>query len=121
MKSIGNFFWCILVGWLLALSNFITGLICCITIILIPVGLQMFKLAKLSFLPFGKEVRWVKTDGKMLLNVIWAILFGWESALAYVFIGLLLCATVVLIPAGLQLFKMAKLMLLPIGAEVAEK
>ena len=102
----------------MALSNLLAGVLCCITIILIPVGLQMFKFAKLSFLPFGKEVKWVKTEGKMFLNVIWAILFGWESALAYLLIGVILCITVVLIPAGLQLFKMAKLVLLPIGAQV---
>jgi uncharacterized membrane protein YccF (DUF307 family) len=33
------------------------GLLLCITIIGIPFGLQMFKIAKLSLMPFGAEVK----------------------------------------------------------------
>ena len=33
------------------------GIACCVTIIAIPFGLQSFKMAKLSLLPFGSVVR----------------------------------------------------------------
>lgn len=54
----------------------------------------------------------------MAANVVWLLLGGWWSALCYLAEGALYCVTVVGIPFGLQLFKMAKLTLLPFGAEV---
>ena len=90
----------------------------CITVIGIPVGLQCFKLASLSFFPFGKEVRYGGGAGSFLLNVIWLLVSGLPLALEHVAMGLLLCVTILGIPFGLQQFKLAKLALLPFGAEV---
>lgn len=53
---IGNILWVILLGWELALANLVAAIIFAITIIGIPFAKQSFKLAKLSFMPFGKEV-----------------------------------------------------------------
>ena len=53
---IANILWVILIGWEMALGYLAAGLICCVTIIGIPVGLQAFKLMKLAFLPFGASV-----------------------------------------------------------------
>jgi len=53
---IGNIIWLILFGWELAVSHLVIGLIFCLTIIGIPFGLQHFKFAKLSLIPFGAEV-----------------------------------------------------------------
>lgn len=121
LKKIGNFFWCILFGWWLAIIYLVIGLLACITIILIPYGLQLFKIARLIFMPFGKKIVWTKSTGKMLLNIIWAILLGWECALGALIGGLGCCITIVGIPAGLQLFKIAKLCLLPLGATIEKK
>lgn len=52
-----NVLWMLTGGLLLALSHLILGLIYAITIIGIPFASQHFKLAALSFAPFGKEVR----------------------------------------------------------------
>ncbi len=121
LKLLGNVIWFIVFGWEMALVYFLLGLIACITIILLPVGLQLFKLASLVMMPFGKEVRWTKSGGKMVLNVIWAIIFGWECALISIASGICCCITIVGIPAGLQMFKIAKLVLLPLGAKVGKK
>ena len=51
-----NIIWIFLAGLELAMSNLIFGLVCCSTIILIPLGLQFFKFAKLSFMPFGATI-----------------------------------------------------------------
>ena len=96
----------------------LTGCLWCITVIGIPVGLQCFKLASLSFFPFGKEVRYGGGAGSFLLNVIWLLVSGLPLALEHVAMGLLLCVTILGIPFGLQQFKLAKLALLPFGAEV---
>ena len=81
-------------------------------------GLQCFKLASLSFFPFRKEVRYGGGAGSFLLNVIWLLVSGLPLALEHVAMGLLLCVTILGIPFGLQQFKLAKLALLPFGAEV---
>ena len=53
---IGNIIWFILAGFWLAIANVVYGILCCITIIGIPFGLQCFKLASASLLPIGKKV-----------------------------------------------------------------
>ncbi len=54
--SIGmNIVWILLGWWEIAAIHIVFGLICCVTIVGIPFGVQHFKMAWLSLLPFGKE------------------------------------------------------------------
>ena len=53
---IANIFWLILAGLPRTFSYACLGVAYCITVIGIPVGLQCFKMAKLSLLPFGAKV-----------------------------------------------------------------
>ncbi|MCX4664411.1 YccF domain-containing protein [Streptomyces uncialis] len=57
---VGNVLWLILAGWWLALAHIVTGVIQCVTIIGIPLGLANFKLIPVSLMPLGKEI--VSTD-----------------------------------------------------------
>jgi uncharacterized membrane protein YccF (DUF307 family) len=57
---IGNIIWIILVGWELALGHLTAGILLCLTIIGIPLGLANFKLIPISLLPLG--VRIVRSD-----------------------------------------------------------
>lgn len=119
MKTVANVLWIIFFGWWYWIYYVLVGVLCCVSIIFIPVGLQCFKFAKLMFAPFGKTVTLTKSGGKMVINVIWAILFGWENALAILLSGVVCCITIIGIPVGLQLFKAAKFILLPIGATIS--
>lgn len=56
-QPIANLLWIILAGWELAVGYFFASLICCITVVGIPFGLQGFKLMILAFCPFGAEVK----------------------------------------------------------------
>lgn len=51
-----NILWILIFGWELALSSLIIGIIWCITILGIPIGLQVIKFAKLSLMPFGAKI-----------------------------------------------------------------
>ena len=51
-----NLIWIIFFGWEMALGNLIVGCIWCFTIVGIPFGKQFFKMARLSFMPFGASV-----------------------------------------------------------------
>jgi uncharacterized membrane protein YccF (DUF307 family) len=57
---IGNIIWIILVGWELAIGHLTAGILLCLTIIGIPLGLANFKLIPISLLPLG--VRIVRSD-----------------------------------------------------------
>lgn len=52
-----NLIWILLGWWEIALVHAFCGLICCLTIVGIPWGLQHFKMALASVFPFGKEVQ----------------------------------------------------------------
>ena len=51
-----NILWACTLGLVFALISCVVGLLWCVTIVGIPVGVQWFKIAKLSFMPFGTEV-----------------------------------------------------------------
>ncbi len=53
---IGNILWLVLAGWWLALSHLITGVLLCLTIIGIPLGLGNLKLIPVALWPFGREI-----------------------------------------------------------------
>lgn len=117
MKTIGNIIWLIFGGLIAALLWFLIGIIFYITIIGIPIAKQAFKFGELMLTPFGSDVE-LKFDSYPVLNIIWLILFGWEMAVGYVFLGIAYCVTIIGIPFGLQWFKFAVLALLPFGAKV---
>ncbi|MCI7146287.1 MAG: YccF domain-containing protein [Clostridiales bacterium] len=118
MTLLGNVLWVIFGGFISWLGWLMTGLICCITIIGIPAGLQCFKLAQISLLPFGREIIYPGGSISFLLNLIWIVLFGLSLAVTNAVIGLIWCVTIVGIPFGKQFFKIAQLSLMPFGAEV---
>ncbi|HEX5621488.1 MAG TPA: YccF domain-containing protein [Solirubrobacteraceae bacterium] len=55
-STIGNIIWFVLAGWWLALGHLITGVLMCVTIIGIPLGLANFKLIPVSLTPLGREI-----------------------------------------------------------------
>ena len=109
MRLLGNILWLILGGLCLAVGWAVIGLVLCVTIVGIPLGVQAFKMAGLTLTPFGKTVVYGGGVGSMLLNIVWLVLAGVWMAIGYVFAGLLNCVTIIGIPFGIQSFKMAKL------------
>ncbi len=56
LGMIGNVIWFILAGWWLAIGHVISALVCFVTIIGIPFGLQHLKLAGIAIFPIGKAI-----------------------------------------------------------------
>ena len=118
MSIIGNILWFIFGGIISGLSWFFAGLLWCITIVGIPIGMQCFKFARLSFFPFGKEIVYGGGFGSLIVNIIWLIISGLPMAIEFAVLGTLFCITIIGIPFGLQYFKFAKLALMPFGSEI---
>ena len=57
LSTVMNLLWILLGWWGIATIHLVCGLICCVTIIGIPWGLQHFKMAIGSIFPFGKQIR----------------------------------------------------------------
>jgi len=121
MKTLGNIIWFVFGGWLLWLSWFFIGILWCITIVGIPIGKQCFKLASVALWPFDKEVDLGGGAPSFLLNILWLIFGGFALVMEHLILGALFCITIVGIPFGMQHFKLAKLALMPFGAEVRPK
>ena len=121
MKFIGNIFWLLLGGILVALLYWLAGLILCITIIGIPFGVQLCKFGTFALWPFGHELRDSAGETSCLstiMNVVWILCGWWEIALMHLAFGLICCITIVGIPFGMQHFKLALGSCFPFGKEI---
>lgn len=121
MNSVGNIFWLLLGGIVIAIIYYVVGLLMCITLIGIPFGVQLFKMGTYSLWPFGHEL----VDGpnepgciSVFMNLIWILCGWWEIAILHLLCGLIFCISIVGIPFGLQHFKMAVGSIFPFGKEI---
>ena len=89
MRLLGNILWLVLGGLAIAIGWALVGLLLCITIIGIPLGVQAFKMAELTLTPFGKTVVYDRSFDSTLMNIFWVVLVGWWMALGYVLAGAL--------------------------------
>ena len=122
MKFLGNILWFVLGGFLISLYYFVVGMLFCITIIGIPFGVQLIKLAGFALWPFGHDIQSDTNDGgclSIIMNVIWILVGGIEIAMLHLTFGAFLCLTIIGIPFGLQHFKMALLALIPFGKKIS--
>lgn len=115
MRLIGNLIWFVFYGFWMALIHFICGLVLCLTIIGIPFGLQYFKIARYALWPFGASMG-TNFDRHPVMNILWILCGGAELAFMHLFVGVLLCITVIGIPFAKKCFKLAHLSLIPFGA-----
>lgn len=120
MRILGNLIWIIFGGLEACIVWLVVAIIFCITIIGIPFGLQAFKMAHLSLIPFGKKVEREKSGATRLIgNLIWLLFGGLILTLLHFIIGLVFCITIIGIPFGLQHFKLADLALSPFGVDIS--
>ena len=118
MSCLGNLIWFLFAGLWQGMAWTVAGVLWTITVVGIPIGQQCFKFATLSFCPFGRDVVYGGVAVSFLLNLIWLMVSGLPIALTAAANGLVLCCTVVGIPWGIQCFKLAKLALMPFGADI---
>ncbi len=121
MSLIGNIIWLIFGGFVAGLGYIIGGLLLCATIIGIPFGVQGIKLGFASFAPFGKEVvAGPNADSplRLIFNLIWLVLFGWEIAVAHLLSALILAITIIGIPFAKQHMKLLPVALFPFGRDL---
>ena len=97
MRTLLNLIWLFLGGIWLAAAYFVAGIIACLLIITIPVGLASFRMARYVLWPFGSVV--VKKPnagaGSTIMNIIWFITVGWILVVIHVITALTQAVTIV--------------------------
>ena len=121
MSVLGNIIWLIFGGFVAGIGYVLGGLRVCLTIVGIPFGIQSIKLGIATLAPFGREIVVAEGSGgfvEMVFNVLWAVFFGWEIAVAHLCSAIVLAITIVGIPFAKQHLKLIPLALFPFGREL---
>lgn len=122
MSLIGNLIWLVFGGLLSGLLYLFSGLLICLTVVGLPFGLRSMKMGLEILMPFGKELKELPDPNsplRLMFNVIWLLLFGWEIAIQHALWALILAVTIVGMPFALQHLKLIPLALFPFGRELA--
>lgn len=132
MRLLGNILWFILGGWWNFLLYSFLGVLCCITIIGIPIGKSLFQYAKLMVFPFGKvivketdikgkeNVSKVRQVGGLIANIIW-LPFGICTFVVNIATMIACAITIIGIPCAIVIAKSCTFLLWPVGAKVITK
>ncbi len=121
MTLLGNLIWLVFGGLISGIAWIVAGLGLCLTIIGIPFGLQAMKVGVATLAPFGKEVRELPDANsalRILFNLIWIVLFGWELAIAHLVWAIVLAITIIGLPFAKQHINLIPLALVPFGREL---
>src|SRR5262245_2980413 len=96
----------------------LAGLALCVTIVGIPFGLAAFRIGFATLAPLGKdlvELPHGTSPLRIVLNVLWLIVFGWGIALSHLFWAVVLAVTIIGLPFAAQHIKLIPLALFPFG------
>lgn len=128
ISALLNLLWVLLGGLVMALSWWLAGLLCALTIVGLPWARSCFVIGSFSLWPFGQEaVNRRELSGRgdlgtgplgLLGNVLWFVVAGWWLAIGHLASALACFITIIGIPFGIQHIKLALIALAPVGMTV---
>lgn len=117
-----NILWIIFGGGIILFFEYLIGGIgLCLTIVGIPFGLQLIKLAVFVLAPFGaRAVESPSSDGcfAVFFNIIWIFSGGLCIALTHLILAVLYGITIIGLPFARQHIKLAGLAIVPFGKRI---
>ena len=120
MRTLLNIIWLIFGGFWLWLGYVLAGIICCLLIVTIPLGVASFRMASYTLWPFGRAV--VRAPdagaGSAIGNVLWFILCGWWLALGHLMTGVAQALTIIGIPLAIANLKLLPVSIVPFGKQI---
>jgi len=121
MCLLGNIIWFFLGGALVALMYFVAGLVLCITVIGIPFGVQLMKIACVALTPFGKDVSFKDNAGCLSVgfSVLWIVFGWWEIAVVHLIFAALSAITIIGIPFAKAHWRLMKMSFMPFALKRA--
>lgn len=122
MRLLLNLIWLVFAGFWMAVGYAVAGIVACVLIVTIPLGIASFRIAAYALWPFGRDVVRRPSAGaaSTIGNLLWIVLFGWWLALGHVLTGIALCVTIIGIPMGIANFKLIPISLMPLGSVIVD-
>ena len=122
MRLLLNLIWLLTGGIWLALGYFVFGLLACILIITIPVGVASFRMGSYALWPFGKTVvaRPGAGVGSSLMNGIWFVIGGLWLAIGHLTTAAAQAITIIGIPLAIANLKMIPVTCFPFGKQIVD-
>lgn len=123
MRFILNIIWLVLGGFWLALGYVVAGILACIFIVTIPLGIASFRMASYVFWPFGRAVVPKGGSGAVsgVANAIWFIIAGWWLALLHILSAIAQTVTIVGIINAVVSLKMIPVTCFPFGKKIVDR
>lgn len=120
VRTLLNIIWLIFGGFWLWLGYVLAGIICCLLIVTIPLGVASFRMASYTLWPFGRAV--VRAPdagaGSAIGNVLWFILCGWWLALGHLMTAVAQALTIIGIPLAIANLKLLPVSIVPFGKQI---
>ena len=122
MRTLLNLIWLIFGGLWLAIGYWFAGVLACIFIVTIPMGVASFRMAKYALWPFGSAViaKPGAGAGSAIANFIWFLIAGWWLAVGHVTTAAAQAITIVGVPVALVNLKMIPVTCFPFGREIVD-
>ena len=121
MRTLLNIIWLLFGGLWLALGYVLAGVLACIFIITIPIGVASFRMAGYALWPFGRAVVPVHQGAGVVsgvANVLWFVLAGLWLAIGHVSTAIAQAVTIIGIPLAIANLKMIPVTCFPFGKRI---
>ena len=119
MREFLNVFWFVFGGFLVAAIWAFLGLLFCATIIGIPCGKELLRIAKFAVAPFG-QIPQSSMSKHPIADLLWIATLGIPLLIFFVVLGAAYTITIIGIPLGKQCFKMVVLAMGPFNVDFEE-
>lgn len=115
-----NVLWLVTGGIWLALSYLLFGLLACLFIVTIPIGVASFRMASYALWPFGRTVVEAPRSGAVsaVANVIWFVVAGLGIAITHLTTAAAQAVTIIGIPLAIANIKMLPITMFPFGKQI---
>lgn len=123
MRTLANIIWFLMAGIWLWLGYVFAGILACLLIITIPVGVASFRMANLVVWPFGRTAVPAPHAGAMtgLANVIWFVIAGWWLAVLHLVTAVGQAVTIIGLPNAYVALKLIPVSCFPFGKVIVDK
>ena len=122
MRFLLNVIWLLFGGIWLALGYYLFGLLACLLIITIPVGVAAFRMGNYALWPFGKTVvnKPGAGAGSAVMNALWFVIGGVWLAIGHLTTAAAQAVTIVGIPLAIANVKMIPVTCFPFGKQIVD-
>lgn len=122
VRAILNIVWLVTGGIWLSLGYFLFGLLACLLIVTIPVGVASFRMASFALWPFGKTVvdKPGAGAGSAIMNLLWFVIGGLWLAIGHLTTAAAQAVTIIGIPLAIANVKMIPVTCFPFGKRIVD-